>query len=200
MSFAPPSVGGVTSEAVEPEPTPQDPGPAEREAALAARLDHLEHVLREELARQKQRADRAEAQLRALGDLDEQASDLVSEARAEASKVLEAARHAYEQAAGFRQEAEAVLRQAGHEAAKVTREASLRATTPTVPGPGALDRELLEALRDHLIDTRALYAQLTAETREAVIRLIQAASQARGKPPLREVPYDDAFDLEQARG
>jgi len=194
----------VTAETVEPGPTlhdpetngqhPPAPEPEDREDALAARLDRLEHELREEVVRQKQRADRAEAQLRALGDLDEQANDLVTEARAEASKVLEAARHEYEQAAEVRKEAQALLRQARSEAARLTREASLKPMAPAAP-----DRELLEGLKDHLIDTGALYAQLTVEAREAVIRLIQATGEARGKPALHEVSFDDdELDLEQA--
>ena len=196
-SPAPRTVVGVSSETVET----TDPLADDREGALAARLDHLEKVLREEVAHQKERADRAEAQLLALGDLDAQAAELVSEARAEASKVLEAARHEYDQAAATRREAEALLEQAKKEAERLDREASLLRAIPAVPGPGAPHRELLEGLRDHLIDTRALYAQLTAETRDAVIRLVQAAGRARGKPALREVPIDDGtYDLEEAPG
>jgi hypothetical protein len=123
-SPAPPTVVGVSSETVET----ADPLAEDREGALAARLDHLEHVLREEVVHQKERADRAEAQLLALGDLDAQATELVSEARAEASKVLEAARHAYDQAAAMRQDAEALLEEAKKEAERLSRVGTRRQT------------------------------------------------------------------------
>jgi hypothetical protein len=177
----------VSSEALPPDQSPSAT-PGDAEAALAARLDHLEHVLREELQQQKRRADRAEAQLRALGQLDEHAEDLVATARAEAAKVMAAARHELEQATTARQEADAVLQDARRRAREIVHAPRAGRPAPQ-PAAGGLDDELLLALRDHLIDVGALQTAMMSETRNAVIRLIQASSQARGTV-LRPVPSE----------
>jgi hypothetical protein len=202
-----PDAWSATGTAPNPEASPPEKTTQSAEEALAERLDQLEHVLRQELAVQKRRADRAEAQLQALGELDEQAEQLVATARAEASKLLEAARHEREAAKGEHAEASASLEAARKEAAELMRRA--RATLPSAPaaaGPVAsppaspVDEELLSALRDHLIDMGALQSEIVTETRKAVIKLIQAASQARGAAVLHPVATSgSASTRERAR-
>jgi hypothetical protein len=204
----------VSSEALNPDPVPPietspDPGQSPQtgitqsgEEALAERLDRLERVLREELATQKHRADRAEAQLRAFGELDEQAEELVAAARTEATRLLTAARHERDAAAAEHAQASAALEAARKEAAELMRRA--RVTLPSAaaaPAASSLDEELLSALRDHVIDVGALQSEMVTETRKAVIKLIQAASQARGGAALRPVPSPNsgASSRERAR-
>jgi hypothetical protein len=147
--------------------------PAERYQAVTSRLDELEAVLRGEVERQRQRAERAEAQLGALGDLADHADELVAQAREDARRVVLSAQRELEEAVAARAEAER-LRQVAREELAGQRLAARAATPAKATGPG-LDDELLQAIRDHLVDMGAVQRSMIMATREAVIKMLQAS-------------------------
>jgi hypothetical protein len=130
-------------------------------------------VLRGEVETQRARAERAEAQLAALGDLSDHADELVTQAREDARRVVLSAQRELEEAVAARAEAEQ-LRQAAREELAGQRLAARPPAPAEVTAPG-LDDELLQAIRDHLVDMGAVQRSMIMATREAVIKMLQAS-------------------------
>jgi hypothetical protein len=145
-----------------------------RYEAVTSRLDELEAVLRREIEHQRQRADRAEAQLAALGDLADHADELVAQARQDARRLTLAAQHELEEA---RAEAE--------QTRQAARQDQAARTNPGPPAGVALDDELLGVIWDHLIDMGAVQRSMISATREAVIRMMQVSGSAGPKGIVR---------------
>jgi len=78
---------------------------ADRYDAVFGRLERLENALRTEIQTQTDRAEAAEAQLRALGDLTARADELVATAHAEAARLSREANQEFDLAAQAHQEA-----------------------------------------------------------------------------------------------
>ncbi len=78
---------------------------ADRYDAVFGRLERLENALRTEIQTQTDRAEAAEAQLRALGDLTARADELIATARAEAARLSRQADQEFDLAAQAHQEA-----------------------------------------------------------------------------------------------
>jgi hypothetical protein len=142
--------------------------------AVFGRLDRLEHALRTEIQAQTDRAETAEARLRALGDLTLRADELVAAAQSEAARLSREARYEFDLASKAHQEAEELRAEAQRLTVKAAAEhasalqqlaaapppAAAHEATPAQPTAETLapvpDEDLLLAIRRYLTDMLTL--------------------------------------------